>query len=292
MVRLLGTKAGGMTILIDRAFARIDEGLVHYRHVLPTVPSAKPPLVMLHASPGSSRGLEELIAALAKLLPDRWIIAPDTLGNGDSAPPAPDAPDMAYFAGSLVRLLDALGVQRCALYGTHTGARTACEAGIAQPERFSHIVFDGIGDYSDEMRALLLAEYAPEVAPDEYGRHLIWAFNFVRDQALHYPYFLRDPAHRLMTRPVASPDDLHWRVVEVLKGITSYHKAYRAAFAYRARERLPSLRIAPHFLDNPQELPTLRAMVGDLAALAGGTIVECAATTAAKAEAIARIMAD
>lgn len=277
-----------MSVMIDRAFARIAEGLVHYRHVSPAVPSGEPPLVLLHASPGSSRGLEDLIRALAERLPDRRIIAPDTLGNGDSAPPAPDAPDIAYFADSTLRLLDVLGIERCTLYGTHTGARTACEAGIAAPERFSRVIFDGIGDYSDEMRALLLAEYAPEIAPDDYGRHLIWAFNFVRDQALHYPYFLRDPEHRLMTRPVASADELHWRVVEVLKGITSYHKAYRAAFAYRAGERLPLMGVPATFLDNPAELPTLRAMLANLAALVPtGTIAESPATIPARADAIA-----
>lgn len=276
-----------MTILIDRAFARIDEGLVHYRHVTPAAPSREAPLVLLHASPGSSRGLEDLMRAVAERLPGRRIIAPDTLGNGDSAPPAPQVPDIAYFAGSVLRLLDALGVAHCTLYGTHTGARTACEAGIADPARFSRIIFDGIGDYSDEMRALLLAEYAPEMVPDDYGRHLIWAFNFVRDQALHYPYFLRDPAHRLMTRPVASADELHWRVVEVLKSITSYHKSYRAAFAYRADERLPLLGVPSTFLDNPAELPTLRAMLAQLAATAGGTIAVSEASIAARADAIA-----
>lgn len=184
-----------------------------------------------------------------------------------------------------------LGIERCTLYGTHTGARTACEAGIADPARFSQVIFDGIGDYSDEMRALLLAEYAPEIAPDEYGRHLIWAFNFVRDQALHYPYFLRDPEHRLMTRPVAGADELHWRVVEVLKGITSYHKSYRAAFGYRASERLPLLGVPATFLDNPAELPTLRAMLARLAGRAQGRIAESAATVAARADAIAGTMA-
>lgn len=281
-----------MTVAIDRAFVRIDEGLVHYRHVCPLAPSGQPPLVLLHASPGSSRGLEELIAALAERLPGTWIIAPDTLGNGDSAPPAPDVPDIAYFAGSVLRLLDALGIERCTLYGTHTGARTACEAGIADPARFSQVIFDGIGDYSDEMRALLLAEYAPEIAPDEYGRHLIWAFNFVRDQALHYPYFLRDPEHRLMTRPVAGAEELHWRVVEVLKGITSYHKSYRAAFAYRASERLPLLDMPAIFLDNPSELPTLRAMLARLAGSANGRIVESTSAVDARASAIASCMAE
>ena len=36
------------------------------------------------------------------------LIAPDTLGNGDSAPPGIDRPDIAYFADSMRRMIDVL----------------------------------------------------------------------------------------------------------------------------------------------------------------------------------------
>jgi len=247
-----------MSDIVERAFVRTEDGLVHYRSAGPITGA---PLVLLHASPGSSRGLEALIEALHHADPERWILAPDTLGNGDSAPPSAEAPDIAWFAGSLVRLIDRLGIAHATLYGTHTGARIACEAAILAPERIGRIVLDGIGDYAPEMRALLLRDYAPEMQPDEYGRHLIWAFNFVRDQALHYPYFLRDPEHRLMTRAVPEAEEMHIRTLEVLKGLTSYHKAYRAAFAYPATQRLPLVPCPALFLDSRAELPVLKAKV-------------------------------
>jgi len=278
------------TPFVDRAFVRIDEGLVHYRHIAGEA-DGRLPLVMLHASPGSSRGLEPLMRELARADPGRRIVAPDSLGNGDSAAPAAVNPDIAYFAGGVGRALDALGITRAIVFGSHTGARVACEFGILYPERVTAIVFDGIGDYDDAMRSLLLREYAPEVAPDDYGRHLLWAFNFVRDQALHYPYFMRDPEHRLMSRPVASADELHWRVVEVLKSITSYHKSYRAAFAYRASERLPLLEVPNYFLDSEDELPTLRAMLEQLSTKSGGVRIASAAGVGGKSEAISRCLA-
>ncbi|WP_051010046.1 alpha/beta fold hydrolase [Novosphingobium sp. PP1Y] len=274
-----------MMAQVDRAFARIDEGLVHYRHA---GIADGPVLLMLHASPGSSRGLEPLMAALTGAKPDLRLIAPDTLGNGDSAPPAPDEPEISYFADRLLAFLDRLGIDRVAIYGTHTGARIAAECALQAPRRISHVVFDGIGDYDEEMRALLLDRYAPEVTPGEYGEHLIWAFNFIRDQALHYPWFLRDPEHRLMTRAVPGGQEMHERVVELLKSISSYHKSYRAAFAYRASERLPLLETQATFLDGQAELPVLKEKLRKLAAsVRGAQVVEVETSPQGKAAAIA-----
>lgn len=270
--------------MIHRRFVRIAEGLIHVRHI--DGRSDVPPLVLLHASPGSSRGLEGLIEAL-HAVDGRTVMAPDTCGNGDSAAPIPDQPDTSYFAGTVVRLLDALGFDKVDLYGSHTGARTACEIAATAGDRIGRLVLDGIIEYSAEMRAELADRYAPEMAADDYGRQFTWAFNFVRDQALHFPHYARDPAHRLMTRPVPSADDLHASTIEVLKGLTSYHKSYRAAFAYRATERLPLIAVPTQFLIGGTELPTIVARVADYAALVPDSRVAVVGVTPAdKADAI------
>ena len=36
-----------------------------------------------------------------------------------------------------------------------------------------------------------------------------------------------------------APEDMHRVVLEVAKGLTTYHKGYRAAFRHNDRERLP-----------------------------------------------------
>lgn len=270
---------------IDRAFARISEGLVHYRHI---GPASGAPLLMLHASPGSSRGLEALMAELSAIAPQHHIIAPDTLGNGDSVEPSEEDPDIAWYADRLAEFMGVLGIASAPIYGTHTGARIAVEQAIRHSGMVQSIILDGIGDYDPEMRALLLSNYAPEIEPDEYGRHLIWAFNFIRDQAMHYPYFMRDPEHRLMTRAVPGAVEMHQRVVELLKSVTSYHKSYRAAFAYPATERLPLVACPAALLDSVAELPTLRARLHDfVASMADGLAIEVEPTLPAKAAAIA-----
>lgn len=282
---------GPATDPVDRAFVRVDQDEVHLRRVDGSAPGL--PLVMLHASPGSSRSLAALMRTLHESDGARTLIAPDTPGNGDSFAPQPEEPDIAWFADSLVRLLDRLDIDRADLYGAHTGARIACEAAAAYPDRFARVIFDGIGDYEPEMRDLLLRDYAPAMEADDYGRHFLWAFNFVRDQALHFPYFLRDPGHRLTTRAVPSASDLHASTLEVLKGLTSYHKPYRAAFRYQSGKRMGDIPIPAMLLSAENELPSLRAATQALAAqLPVGRIVATGPTLAEKAAAMLAFLSD
>ncbi len=267
MVRGLGTETLLSTLpptSPDRAFARIDEGLVHYRSI--GQGDSRPPVVLLHAAPGGSGGLQALMQALHAVDPDRLVLAPDMLGHGDSVPAAPDAPDIAYYADSLLRVLDRLSVQQACLYGTHTGARVACEAALLAPDRVRTVIFDGITDYDPAMRALLLERYAPRKQPDDFGLQFVWAFHFVRDMWLHFPYFLRDSNHRL-ARGVPSAEVLHEAALDVLRGLTTYHKAYLAAFTYETRARLKLVEQRCLFLSAAGELPNLQQSIAGFAAL-------------------------
>jgi pimeloyl-ACP methyl ester carboxylesterase len=225
-----------MTTHIDRAFIRIKEGQVHYRTYINSENTSKLPIYMIHASPSSSLNLSPLIQQLGR---KRNIFAPDTLGFGDSPPPIKDIPNAEDYAESTVRVMDALNIEKCDLYGSHTGAHIACELAIMHPDRINRIVFDGIGMFSEEDKKDFLANYAPEVNPDEFGQHLVWAWNFVRDQVIHFPYFRRTPEFRRTEETYPSATAIHNVVVEVLKGLTTYHKGYRAAFRHPDKERLP-----------------------------------------------------
>lgn len=221
---------------IDRAFIRIGEGQVHYRTCGPEAEPSTLPLYMIHASPSSSANLVPLMGVLGA---SRRVVAPDTLGFGDSPPPAQDVPNADDYAESAVRVMDALGLETCDVYGSHTGAHIACELAILYPDRVRRLVFDGIGIFSPEDKEDYLANYAPEVHPDEFGQHLIWAWNFVRDQVLHFPYSRRTPQYRRAHASMPSPEAIQRVVLEVIKGLTTYHKGYRAAFRHPDRERLP-----------------------------------------------------
>lgn len=266
---------------IERAFVTIAEGQMHLRRTVGG-DDGRLPLVLLHPSPGSSIGLVPLMEALAAAGAPP-LIALDTLGNGDSAAPVPHAPDIAYFADAALRALSAMGIERFHLFGALTGARMACDMAVQAPGRVDRLILEGMGEFDPELQALLLDRYAPEMAPHDYGYQLLWAFNFVRDQATHFPYFLRDPEHRTMTRAVPDADELHMRAVEVLKALRTYHKSYRAAFPYPARARLAQLTVPTSLLaaqGNAAAIADQRGYADDMSV---GQVVECAAALPEKA---------
>jgi pimeloyl-ACP methyl ester carboxylesterase len=270
-----------------RGFVEIDEGQVHYRYSRETA-SGVTPLVMLHASPGSSKMLAGMIALMGR---GRRVVATDTLGNGDSVPHRLPAPAIADFADAHLRALDALGIEQFDLYGTHTGGCIASEIAIHHPDRVRRLILDGMSLYSEEERADMLEHYALEIRPDLGGGHLAFAWHFVRDNYLFWPWYKRDAAH-VRSVGLPSPAVLHDKLVEVLKAAGTYHLSYRAAIAYRKDERLPLLR-TPTLLAcarNDMLLPYLDGV----AKLVPTAIVARTAgvASAAAAEETARIFAD
>ena len=220
---------------LSRAFAETATGRIHYRYHFPG--AAEGTLLMLHASPTSSWSMRTLGGALGETFN---VVCPDTPGNGDSDPLEVEQPRIEDFATAMLALLDSLGVEQASVYGSHTGAHTAIELGIADPNRISKVILDGIALFEGEERQDMLRNYAPEVHPDLEGRHYLWAFQFMRDQNIFFPWFKRDKEH-LRGMGIVAPELLHAATVEVLKALTTYHKAYRAAFSHRVRERMPLL---------------------------------------------------
>lgn len=223
---------------VKRRFVSLDEGDVHVRTAGPTT-GASVPLVMFHASPGSSKQLEPLIEVMAATRP---VIAPDTLGNGDSAPPAIGQPEIEYFADAHRRTLDAMGVACFDAYGTHTGANMAIELAIRYPLRVRRLILDGVSLYSDAERADMLAHHAPPITIDDKGAYLDWIWHFVRDAYLFWPWYKRDAAN---TRNVGLPaaDVLYEKVLEVVKAARTYHLSYNAAIRYPKAARLSMLSV-------------------------------------------------
>lgn len=214
---------------IRRGFADVAHGQIHYRTV-----GDGTPLLLLHASPGSSKQMLGLIDSFAA---DARVIAPDTPGNGDSVPLSVE-PEITDLAHAMLGFIDAIGVDRVRLYGSHTGAAIATELAILAPGRIERLVLDGVQLLSDEAREAVLIHYALPFPPDLDGAYLMRAFMFCRDQYLFYPWYDRTVrGQRVGGLP--KPHDLHNWVVEVLKANESYHLNYRAAFRWKALDRVP-----------------------------------------------------
>ncbi|KMK64921.1 alpha/beta fold hydrolase [Puniceibacterium sp. IMCC21224] len=229
---------------IRRSFADLGQGQIHLRHAGPRDGA---PLALIHQSPGSSKQLEPLMAALGAR--GRNCAAPDTPGNGDSAPlpnSAPEIPDLAQVAfDALTRCFDG----PFDIYGSHTGASIAMEIAIAHPDRIRSLTIEGMGLYSGGLQSEVLDRYAREIRPDAEATHLMKVWHFCRDQHLFWPYYNRTAEGRL-------PDDdtLHDFVVEVLKAMRSYHLSYRAAFRWPKVERLPLLRVPTMVMSSPSDM--------------------------------------
>jgi pimeloyl-ACP methyl ester carboxylesterase len=248
---------------VRRGFVALAQAEMHYRHA-GSPGSPHRPLVMVHASPSSSLGLVPLMRAFAV---DRRVIAPDTLGNGDSTGDIPDGADIAFFAARLAETLDALGIESFDLYGTHTGASLATELAIAQPQRVGALVLDGVGLYPDALREELLLRYAPALQPDRQGAYLMWIWHFVRDTFMYWPWYALDRAHR-RDGGLPDADVLHAKVVEVMKAARTYHHSYRAAISYDKRARIPLLRVPTLAVCAPSDM--LHAYFDELCRLVPG----------------------
>jgi len=95
-----------------------------------------PPLLLVHGWPQTWYAWRMLMPALAR---DFQVIAVDQRGIGLSDKP-PDGYDTGTQASDLVGLMEALGHQRFAVYGTDTGMPIAYALAADHPERLERLV--------------------------------------------------------------------------------------------------------------------------------------------------------
>lgn len=221
--------------MITKAYARIAAGQVHLRHVAGALDAV--PLVMLHASPASSRSLDGLLAAMGDA---RALYAFDTPGNGQSCTPIMAEPTIADYAAMLDEAATALGLDRIAIYGTHTGAHIAAEWALARPDRVAALMLDGVALIPPAERAEYLARYAPHKVPDETGSQFHWAWNYMRDQMIFFPHYAKDADH-MRQGGSFDPDVLHGLVLDVLHNLETYHQPYEAVFRHDVEAALGKL---------------------------------------------------
>lgn len=95
------------------------------------------PLVMLHGLGGTKASFLPTVAALS----DRYrTIAVDLPGFGDSGKPLGASYDPAFFSGSIIALLDELGLERVHLLGHSMGGRAALEVAFDHPDRIAGLI--------------------------------------------------------------------------------------------------------------------------------------------------------
>src|SRR5947209_8328425 len=91
-----------------------------------------PDVLLLHGLGGTRASLFETAAALSR----RYTVhAPDLPGFGSSGKPARGGYNAAWYAESILALMDSLAIDRAHLVGNSMGGRIAIEVGLTAPER-------------------------------------------------------------------------------------------------------------------------------------------------------------
>ncbi|MET0239992.1 MAG: alpha/beta hydrolase [Sphingobium sp.] len=247
------------TPVIKRGFVDVAHGQMHYRHA---GGGDALPLLALHASPGSSR---QLIGFINSMAGERRVVAPDTPGNGDSVPAFDGERTIMQIAETQLRFMDAAGLDKVDLYGSHTGAAIAADLAILAPDRINKVVLDGLMWLTPEELEELLANYAHPFVPDRDGSYLIRLYQFCRDQYFFFPWYDRTRAGR-RDGGLGTAQDLHAWVTEVMKASETYQFNYHAAFRYDAKVQLPKVTVP--LLAIAAQTDPLFEMTGQLSQLA------------------------
>lgn len=213
-------------INIRRAFARSGDRVVHYRHA-----GAGPALVLLHQSPQNSSMWRDQIARFAK---DYLVIAPDLPGFGWTDPLPLTQPSIADLSAACHELLDVLGIDRCAVFGMHTGGIVAVHMGLDRPERVGLVLVDGYAIFNDAERALLGERYLPPFVPDWSGQHLRWLWARMREQSFFFPWCEQGEAYAL-SFPAPDVAKTQAAVMDILEVGDQYRLGYGAALRFADR---------------------------------------------------------
>ena len=222
----------------ERNFVTVPGGRWGIRQVHYLRAGQGPALLMLHQSPQSSRDFLPLIEQWK----DRFsIIAPDTPGYGLSDPIDRNA-TMEDFAEAAIEFMDAIGLERSAVYGFHTGAGIAVAVGCLRPDRCTAVAANGFVVMGDEERRDMLERYLPPFRPVWDGSHLTWAWARLREQTIFFPWYRAELSAR-MSFDVPSAEQLQAGLVEFMKSGDNYRVAYRAAFEYRGDRDLTRIAV-------------------------------------------------
>jgi pimeloyl-ACP methyl ester carboxylesterase len=224
---------------VHKGLVHVPHGQVHFRYG-----GRGPVVVLLHDSPRSS----VLHVPNLEWLGEHFtVVALDTPGCGNSTPLPQAEPTIEDFADALAGTLTALGIERCALYGLHSGAQIALQFAVTHPARAALTILDGLALPARPATAGFLERCLESFEPTADGAHLARQWSRVLDFHRYFPWFDRSAATRLR---VALPDDaeLHAFATDLLAAGRGWSSAYAAALRHPAASAIQHLLTAVVFM--------------------------------------------
>lgn len=225
--------------IIRKGFVAVPHGEIHFRYA-----GRGPTVVLLHDSPRSS------VLHLQNLewLSDEFtVIALDSPGYGSSTPLPIDQPEIPDFSAALAGTLAALGIEQCAVYGFHSGAKIALQLAVDHPKLTALAVLDGLSLPAQAPGADFLRTYLLPFTPTIEGDYIARQWSKLLDFHRYYPWFSRVAASRF---PMNLPDDrrLHEYATDVFMAGPAWSSAYGAALRYLAKPPVSLLKSPTVFL--------------------------------------------
>jgi pimeloyl-ACP methyl ester carboxylesterase len=189
------------------------------------------PLALVPDPPDTGSGLVALVGNLGEQRP---VLVVDLPGTGGSDPLPDEEPDTAAFAGVLAAAIRSLGFDEVDVRGVGVGAVLAGELAHAEPTLVRDVELDRPSRASPELRARIAAHPRLSLEPETDGAHLIRAWTAIRDREAFEPWFDRTRA-AIRHRDMPPAEEIHRRVLEVLKAIDTWDLPERAAMGAPAR---------------------------------------------------------
>lgn len=188
-----------------------------------------PAIVLLHQSPRTS---EEHVGLMRELAGRYLVLAPDTPGFGlsDALPAQFGDTWIDHYVDALAGFLDALGLDRPSIYGTHTGAIIAVRFAIRYPGRLHALIANGILLTDAGTRADFADHYLLPIEPRWDGGHLAEMWSRLRDQLVFYPWFRRGTAARI--RWLQSVEGIDASALDIFRAGDRYRGSYGAVLGY------------------------------------------------------------
>jgi len=264
-----------MSSEITRHFVSIRNGRwgarqVHYRRV-----GSGPVVICFHQSPLSSR---DMLATMQRWKNDFTCIAPDSPGFGLSDPLGVAQADIGDFAEAAIEFMDAVGIERAAIYGFHTGAMISAAIAARFPERVVCAAANGYVILTEQERADIVENYLPAIEPKWDGSHLTWLWARMREQVIFFPWYRKSLADRLPI-DVPAPEAIHNSLLDFMRSGDNYRVGYRAAFTMRSdlalRETTTPILVTAAKTDVlSKHLANVRRAARCVTVTAGGTVEE------------------
>ncbi len=210
---------------MKRGYADGPFGQIHYQDNQAAGEEARPPLILCHQAPMSSRQFDTVYPLLA----DRGIraIGIDTPGFGMSDP-TDFVPGVDDYARAVPPVLDHLGIAVADLLGHHTGALIVTEVALQFPDRVRRLILNGPVPLQTEERQ----EFIQMVEQKEKGfTHRPDGSHVSELFASRYEWAGEGTDPALVTR----------YLVEQLQGYGPFWYGHNAAFAYDHRQTLPKI---------------------------------------------------